>query len=141
MRAVLDTTVYVSAAISAGANHRIVQAFLDEGFFQAITSPKLLEEIRGVLLRPRFGLSQGPVDRYLTALYFNGELWPDLPDPPSRCRDVNDDYLLALAIESQADVLVSENRDVLDLAPLQDSIPILTSAAFLGLLRRGGLQD
>ncbi|GEM86038.1 hypothetical protein MGR01S_06630 [Meiothermus granaticius NBRC 107808] len=136
----LDTTVYVAAALTEGVSHRIVKAFIDEGFFTAIVSHDLLAEIRGVLLRPRFGFTQGPVDRYLTAIFFNAELHPDVPDPPSRCKDPDDDYLLALALEANADVVVSENWDLLEVSPLEGRIPVLKAGELLRLLREGGLE-
>ncbi len=140
MRVVLDSTVYVAAVLTEGASHRIVKAFIEEGFFTAIVSHNLLAEVRGVLLRPRFGFSQGPVDRYLTAIFFNAELHPDVPNPPSRCRDPDDDYLLALALEAKADVIVSENWDLLEVGSLEGRIPILNTKSFLRLLREGGLE-
>ena len=140
MRVVLDTTVYVAAALTEGVSHRIVKAFIDNGSFTSIVSHDLLAEVRGVLLRPRFGFTQGPVDRYLTAIFFNAELHSDVPDPPSRCKDPDDDYLLALALAANADVIVSENWDVLEVGPLEGRIPVLNGAAFLRLLREGGLE-
>jgi len=131
MRVVLDTTVYVAAALTEGVSHRIVKAFIDNGLFTSIVSHDLLAEVRGVLLRPRFGFTQGPVDRYLTAIFFNAEL---------HCKDPDDDYLLALALAANADVIVSENWDVLEVGPLEGRIPVLNGAAFLRLLREGGLE-
>lgn len=140
-RVVLDTTVYVSAAITGGAGNRIVRAFLDQGAFKAVVSPKLLEELRGVLLRPRFGFSQGPVDQYLTALYFNAEVVMDVADPPSRCKDPEDDYLIEVALEAGAAAIVSDNWDLLEVSPIEGKIPVLNSASLLRLLREAGLED
>jgi len=155
MRVVLDTTVCVAAALTEGVSHRIVKAFIDDGFFTSVVSHDLLAEVRGVLLRPRFGFSQGPggvapsaiaaeplpeVAVYLTAIYFNAELHPDVPNPPSRCKDPDDDYLLALALTANADVIVSENWDLLEVGPLEGRIPVLNGANFLRLLREGGLE-
>lgn len=46
------------------------------------------------------------------------------------CRDSNDDFILALALASQADVIVSSDHDLLVLHPWRD-IAVVTPAQFL----------
>ena len=54
MRAVLDPNVLVSAAISAvGPPRRIVTAWVGARF-ELVASPALLDELAGVLARPKF---------------------------------------------------------------------------------------
>ncbi len=48
------------------------------------------------------------------------------------CRDPGDDKYLELALAGQADVIVSSDRDLLDLDPWR-GIPIVTPAGFLAL--------
>lgn len=44
----------------------------------------------------------------------------ELPhDIPSRCRDVKDDYLLELAIQSDADFLITGDNDLLVIAKIE----------------------
>ena len=50
MRVVLDTNVFVSAAIQNGASHRIVQHLIRENSDQLIICDEILSEIRDVLL-------------------------------------------------------------------------------------------
>ncbi len=61
----------------------------------------------------------------------NAELHPDMPDPPQITRDIDDDYLVALAVAANADLIVS-----LDLDLLQAQLPIrcVTPAQLLELL-------
>lgn len=49
MTAVLDANVFVSAAISGGPSHRIVQRWLRGGSFEVVMCPALLAEIDEVL--------------------------------------------------------------------------------------------
>jgi predicted nucleic acid-binding protein len=49
MRVVLDANVLVSAAISKGPSHRIVQAWLRDRPFELVISDRLLGEVRSVL--------------------------------------------------------------------------------------------
>ena len=46
------------------------------------------------------------------------------------CRDANDEFLLALALAAEADVIVSSDRDLLEMHPWR-GIPIVTPAQFL----------
>jgi len=54
-----------------------------------------------------------------------------VPDPPQITRDINDDYLVALAVSANADVIVSLDLDLLD---AQLSIRCITPAQLLELL-------
>lgn len=144
MRVVLDATVYISAAITAGACNCIVVAFTRDAAFDAIISWKLLEEVYDVLTRPnrRFQFGIGLAGGYITALYHAGVLEPDVPNPAQYTRDPDDDYLVALAINAKADAIVSDNDDLLELKVVRDGereIPVLTSSQFHAFLARSGL--
>ncbi len=53
-RVVIDTNVFISAAIGAGASTRLIQWWLvGSAPFEVVACPQLLEEISGVLARPR----------------------------------------------------------------------------------------
>jgi predicted nucleic acid-binding protein len=59
----------------------------------------------------------------------------ELPDAvPSICRDPEDDWVIACAVVSQADVIVSGDRDLLDLGQV-GGISFLTAREFLWRLR------
>jgi predicted nucleic acid-binding protein len=54
MPVVLDANVLVSAAISEGSSHRIVQAWLRDQTFELVICHRLLGEVRKVLTeKPR----------------------------------------------------------------------------------------
>ncbi|MEO6627840.1 MAG: PIN domain-containing protein [Aquihabitans sp.] len=54
MKVVLDTNVFVSAAISTGPPHRVVQAWLEYRTFDVLMCPQLLAEVTEVMTeRPR----------------------------------------------------------------------------------------
>jgi putative PIN family toxin of toxin-antitoxin system len=57
-----------------------------------------------------------------------------LPDPI--CRDPDDDHVLACATAAGADLIVSRDKDLLDLHQYQD-IPILASADALQRIHAG----
>jgi predicted nucleic acid-binding protein len=51
VRVVLDTSVLLSAVISAGTSSRLVNAWHDKSVFDLLISGRLLQELRDVMLR------------------------------------------------------------------------------------------
>ena len=130
-RAVLDPNVLVSAFISrrGGAPDRIVRAWR-EGAFELIVSPRLLDELADVLARPKFSpqAAEGRAEAYVDALAGDAIQIDDPPQPPPVSPDRGDDYLIALARVSGADVIVSGDGDLTGLADLRP--PVLTPRLF-----------
>lgn len=77
----------------------------------------LLDELEGVLMRPRFRsfLTPSQVEEFVAAVEGVAEGAPDPPVEPVT-PDPSDDYLVALAVASEADYLVSGDADLLELA-------------------------
>jgi len=117
-RAVLDPGVLVSALITpAGRPARLV-AEARAGELELIVSPRLLDELEGVLGREKFRryVDLDAVDDYLALLRRTATAAADPLEPPAvRSTDPDDDYLIALAQACNA-VLVSGDSDLLDLA-------------------------
>lgn len=114
---VVDPGVFVSALINpTGPPGRIVQAIRVDQVV-AVVCPHLLEELVQVLLRPKFRpyASLIEVSAFLKIIADRAEHWPDPDDVPALCRDPNDDYLLALAVQAGAAHLVSGDADLLSL--------------------------
>lgn len=136
IRAVVDPSVFVSAFIGnpdAGPG-RLVDAWRDRRFI-LIVSPLLLAELGEVLSRPKFArwADDGRGDAYVAGFDARSEHRTDPPPSPSLgVRDPDDDYLVALMHATQADVLVSLDRDLLD-AQLDD-ITVVDPAVFVGRL-------
>jgi putative PIN family toxin of toxin-antitoxin system len=136
MRVVLDTNVFVSAAIQSGASHRIVQRLIRENSDELIICDEILSEIRDVLLsRPRLRkwISLDDAKRYVEMLQlrFNFVLNPALIITLSR--DSDDDYILALAQRERADYVISGDKDLLVLQIPE--ISIVTPAEFETILK------
>ncbi|MGH3544579.1 MAG: putative toxin-antitoxin system toxin component, PIN family [Mycobacteriales bacterium] len=132
MRVVIDTSVWVSALLSAaGAPTQVVTA-MAAGRITVISSPKLLTELTTVLARERFRrwFSTKAGEVFVAELARRTQLHPDIIDPPAATRDVNDDYLVALAQAHDARI-VSVDKDLLD-AHLNP--PALTPRELLHLL-------
>jgi uncharacterized protein len=133
VRAVLDVNVVVSALLSpAGAPARVLIAW-QQGRFEIIVSPLLLEELARTLRYPKLRRHISPQEakRVVTWLSAEARLQSDPAGPsPVRSADPGDDYLIALAIAADA-VLVSGDDHLLSLS---GELPIYSPARFLELL-------
>ena len=132
-RVVLDPNVLVSAAISPGGTTARILDLIDSGLLVPIVSPALIAELSGVLTRPRFRryLDLNAVSAFTDELERLGEWHRDVADPPRLSSDPDDDYLLALAAEAEADALVSGDPDLSALTV--EGTRILTPRALLDL--------
>ena len=138
IRAVVDTNVYVTALLSrTGSPARIIRA-LGEGLFDAIVCPRLLDELRGVLGRPKIA------ERVDTAVADDFVAWLEriaitVPDPGTVLAispDPEDDYLIALALIGRAEVIVSGDAHLLDLTDVSPrTLPPATFADLVEGLR------
>jgi uncharacterized protein len=147
MKAVLDTNILFSAAISVGTSHKVVLAAINEAVFEILICGQQLQELRDVMLRPskQYRFTPGEADGYLTVLYNDGVVITDLIRTDiQHTRDAKDDYLIDLAIQAQADVVVSNDEHLLELNEIiveTQKIPIITGRQFLTYLERNSLLN
>lgn len=136
MRVVLDTNVFVSAAIQSGASHRIVQHLIQENSDELIICDEILSEIRDVLLsRPRLRkwISLDDAKRYVEMLQLRFDFVPNPALIIPLSRDSDDDYILALAQRERADYVISGDKDLLVLQIPE--LSIVTPAEFETILK------
>lgn len=140
IRAVIDTNLLVSYLIS----HRppiseLIDVHLAQAKLVLLTAPVLLEELDRVLRYPRLQRHYTMEERArFVALVAAISEVIELPDSvPRICRDPDDDWVIACAVVGDADVIVSGDRDLLDLQQVRD-IPILSAREFLEWLQRVG---
>ncbi|CAN5189854.1 hypothetical protein BH20ACT5_BH20ACT5_24820 [soil metagenome] len=105
---------------------------------ELLMSPRLIGELVEVLDRPKFAQQSaaGRAGAYVAALVAGAVVVPDPAEASRPCRESDDDYLLALAVASAADVIVSGDRDLLELA--DPPVPVSTPRAFLDRLEAAG---
>ena len=132
MRVFLDTNVLVSAFATRGICADVLRVVISE--HTLVTGEVVLQELARVL-RKRIGLPPGAVleiDEFLR----EHEV---APMPQARAavprRDPDDQWVVASAIESHADVLVSGDRDLLDIT-VDAPIRIVDPRGFWNLVRR-----
>jgi putative PIN family toxin of toxin-antitoxin system len=131
LRVVADANVLVSAALARSPQAPsvlILDAALD-GRIELVTSPALLREVTKVLARPRLRkyVSADEAARFVADLAAQTALTVDPPGPhPTVCRDPDDDYLVALAMGSNAEAVITGDGDLHAIAPSELVVEILT---------------
>jgi uncharacterized protein len=139
MRIILDTNILLSALLSPlGAPAQLLEAW-ERKRFVLVACEALIGELRDVAARPFFRAKLRASAAELLAAglrdfsFFCRELLagPIAPDP-------KDSYLLALAEASDADFLVTGDRELLSLKQ-HKSTRIISPAQMIGVLKaRGG---
>lgn len=132
MRVFLDTNVLVSAFATRGLCADVMRHVLAE--HELVVGEVILKELRRVL-RVKLKLPAATVEA-IEQLLREGEV---VPRPRGRLdlavRDPDDQWVLVSAVAGRADVLVTGDQDLLDLA---DSAPlrIVDPRGFWALLRQ-----
>jgi putative PIN family toxin of toxin-antitoxin system len=133
VRVVLDPNVIISALLSPdGSPARVFRSWID-GAYDLVVSERLLGELERALGYPKLRKRVTPEEagELLRLLRLEADLRIDPAEaPPVRSPDPDDDYLIALAVASQA-VIVSGDDHLLGIA---DGSPVFSPAAFLGVI-------
>ncbi|MGA2206847.1 MAG: putative toxin-antitoxin system toxin component, PIN family [Terracidiphilus sp.] len=134
-RVVFDTSTLIGAALKVGSKpHRALMLALDS--CEICGCEQMITELAAVLNRSYFDRRLTRPDREaFTAMIRNNVVtyWVDETAAASldpTCRDVSDNFILALALAAKADTIVSSDQDLLVLHPWR-GIAILTPAQFL----------
>lgn len=131
MRVFLDTNVLVSAFATRGLCADVVRHVLAE--HDLVVAEVVIAELRRVL-KTRLGLPDDVIAD-IEQLLHDREVVPKPARPsPVKLRDPADRWVLASAIAGKADVLVTGDRDLLDVAD-QLPLPVVDPRAFWTLIR------
>ena len=136
MRVCLDTNVLIAAFATRGLCADVLRAVLTE--HELVLGEVIVAGFRRVL-KTKFKV---PEDRISSAIavFSTVEIVPKPAEPsPLQVRDRTDRWVLATALAGQADILVTGDFDLLDVAE-QAPLPILAPRAFWELLRSGKLR-
>ena len=129
-RVVLDTSAVVSHLLLPDSVPDLaVKRTLAES--RILVSAATMDELARVLARKKF-------DRYVTVAHREAFLrlvgqaaqWVTIVQLVRACRDPRDDKFLEVAVNGQADLVISGDGDLLALHPFR-GIPILAPAAYL----------
>ena len=118
MRVTVDNNIVVSAFLWGGNPRRVLNA-ARSGAITIFTSPALIAELTDVLFRTRFQPRIAEVGSSAARMLDEYQAFATIVDAPDIDpvinRDPDDDAVLACALASESDVIVSGDKDVLDL--------------------------
>lgn len=141
VRALIDANLLISGLLSSDPERSAAAALLAEanrGAFVLVVPPEALEEVaRVVVEKPWLAsrISPDRADELMQRVFSVAEVPDRLEGPlPRVCRDPEDDYLLAHAVLAHVALLITRDRDLLDLGEA-GNVRIVDPAAFLALLR------
>jgi putative PIN family toxin of toxin-antitoxin system len=136
MRIILDTNILLSALlVPLGAPAKLLDRW-ERKRFTLVTSDTLIAEFRDVAGRPFFRarLRASTVELLAADLQDFSFYCQDLPTGP-KAPDPKDSYLLAMAEASQAEFLVTGDKELLSLKR-HKSTRIITPAAMIEILKK-----
>ncbi len=111
MRVILDANVLIAAVAGRGLCESLLDLCLDE--HDISVSEELLEEVQRKLVQ-KIRLPEAIASAFCDMLRDNANLATPSPVPDGACRDPKDLYLLGLAHSTQAEFLVTGDKDLLD---------------------------
>jgi putative PIN family toxin of toxin-antitoxin system len=127
VRVLLDTNVLVSGFATRGLSADVVRLVMAK--HTLITGEVIIEETRRVL-QAKFGVPAGTVDDIERLLRrFHVEPAPDQPANID-IRDSDDAWVLASALQAEADVLVTGDADLLSIRDAVGALVIQTPRQF-----------
>jgi uncharacterized protein len=132
-RYVFDTNVIVSSLLSKNGNPSKAFRYALK-YAEVLVSLELLEEISDILGREK-------LDRFLTSeerdefleTFVERAMLVDIIERVQECRDPKDDKILELALNGQAEYIVSGDKDLLVLHPFR-GVKIVAAEEFLRVI-------
>ena len=138
-KAVLDSTVLVSAFLTEAGISRQLLRESEAGNFQICIAEEILDETERVLseyprIRKRYRYSDEAVIEYVSLLRILSQVITPLPKIKAVVRDPNDDMVIACAVKARAQYIVTRDKDLLDLGSYQQ-ITIISPEGFMQVLK------
>ncbi|HRX86779.1 MAG TPA: putative toxin-antitoxin system toxin component, PIN family [Phycisphaerae bacterium] len=115
MRVVVDTNLMIRALLSVGPARTFFR--LAPLQHMIVYHQEQFAELRDVAARPRLRIATTAIDELVARIVRYGTEVTSALDESLGCRDPNDDYLLAMAVAGAADVILTEDDDLLVLDP------------------------
>jgi putative PIN family toxin of toxin-antitoxin system len=118
VKIIIDTNVWVSFLM--GRTLAGLECYIHINHFQIVSCREQLSELQEVLYRPK-------MEQYFSTQQRSGmfellaahALFVKILTKINICRDAKDNYLLALAIDSKADFLITGDKDLLSIKQIE----------------------
>ena len=114
MRIVLDTNIYIAAALHNGLAKEILEILFESSSVTSITSKEILEELSNKL-RTKFKWSKEKIDFYLDNIKTMSEIVQPSIKLTIVKRDPKDNIILECALAGEADLIISMDKDLIKL--------------------------
>jgi uncharacterized protein len=131
MNVLVDTNVVISAVIRDRLPQRVIDEIVSRDDWFWIVTAEIETEYREVLARPKFKVPAA-IQQNWRALVEEVTVRVSPTTPPPFPRDPKDELFIAAALASDADYLITGDKDLLDEQPLV-STRILRPAEFARL--------
>ena len=131
LKVVVDTNVFISGLLKNAACRKIIN-HLKASKFQLVISPQTLDELIGVMARPKFHafITQETATRLIETIKTQAIIVSPRHKLSVIREDPDDNRFLEAALEARADIIVSGDNHILGCKSKFD-IPILTPTEFL----------
>ena len=114
MRIVLDTNIYISAAITSGISQEILELAATTNLLTLLTSEEILEELKEKLLS-KFDRAEDVVDLFIKRIRKIAEVVEISEKVEIIKRDPDDNKILECALSGKADLIVTSDQDLIKL--------------------------
>lgn len=120
IRAVFDCNTFLQAALNEESPAGKCYRFVEEGIVKLFVSRDVLAELEDVINRPhlreRFDtLTDDKVEAFLKSISELAVFVEKVPKVFSLPRDIDDEAYINLAVECEADYIVTRDKDLIDL--------------------------
>jgi putative PIN family toxin of toxin-antitoxin system len=137
---VLDTNCIVAGLLTRDGPCAVILDRWRDGQFEVAVSPNLLAELTRVLQYPRivvrYHVASEMADAAVGEFQSQGVTFADAPAPARVVPgDIDDDYIIALAVSADAAALVTRDRHFAGLDPRACRAAVLAPEDFLERLR------
>jgi len=135
LKVIIDTNILISGLLKNPSCRKIIK-LLEEKRFTLVTSPPILDELIGVISRPKFHnvIGRETIEKLIEII----KAQAILVKPSQRLsvikEDLADNRFLEAALEAKVNLIVSGNQHLLSLKNFHN-IPIVTSKEFLSCLK------
>lgn len=130
-RAIIDTNVFISGLIKSVSCRKIIKA-LGETKFTLVISPQILDELVGVIARPKFHniILRETAEKLIETIKTQAILVKPAKHFDVIKNDPDDNRFIEAAVEAKADFIVSEDSHLLSLKTFR-GISIINPRDFL----------
>ncbi len=120
IRVVFDCNTFLQAALKAKSPAENCYRLVEEGIVKLFVSKDVLAEIEDVINRPQIrerfdALTDEKIKDFLNSISELATIVEKVSKVFSLPRDVDDEVYIDLAVEAEADFIVTRNKDLIDL--------------------------